>query len=350
VTLVSHMDVYGHVFRQQMDELNYMMKDKKYPKNLKRQCRMYLLHSRQLKRQVNYPKMEKHMSIDLRYAVAAANNKWVLHIWYFKEVSPSFVFDLSQNSHSLVYAPREIVEQAVTLCVVNKGIAARKGRIMPKWSVWGHDFMCDYPNLVDRAQTVALSYLEVVGICRDKMIKLLEDPDREKEHMLMRQATIFYTFRAALLKWARDTTQRRHSDDENTAAFATATMTKQKVSAAMQKADRRASNAVAQRRPSLEIYTTAASLGDTTEASDDEDKSICPESDLRRLTTKLTDVEKSLSHHQARVARLEKDLSMQMKNLALSVQTAMKHLTQQTNTSSNNLLLRPGTTPPQADS
>ncbi|EGB04403.1 hypothetical protein AURANDRAFT_16571, partial [Aureococcus anophagefferens] len=36
VTLVSHMDIYGNAFRQRMDELNFMMADKKFPTNLKR--------------------------------------------------------------------------------------------------------------------------------------------------------------------------------------------------------------------------------------------------------------------------------------------------------------------------
>lgn len=216
VTLVSHIDVYGNAFRQRMDELNYMMKDKKFPHSLRRRCRMYLLHSRQHHRQNNYRQLEQSMSLSLRYEVAAANNAWITRVWYFRDVGAAFVVDLSQNSHSLVYAPTEVVEQALTLFVINNGIAARKGRIMTKWSVWGHDFLLDNLDLVDMAFAAALSYLEVVGVSRERMIKILETPRHDVERRLVRKAVVFYTFKAHALRiGAEQLKLRKHSEPVN---------------------------------------------------------------------------------------------------------------------------------------
>lgn len=216
VTLVSHMDVYGNAFRQRMDEFNYMMKDMRFPVHLRRRCRLFLLHSRQHHRKLNYRQLEKSMSISLRYEVANANNAWIAKVWFFRGVSPPFLVELSQSAHSLVYAPMEVVEQALTLCVVNNGIGARKGRIMTKGSVWGHDFMLENLDFVDMAFTAALSYLEVVGLSRDKMNKLLESPIYEMERRLVRKAVVFYTFKAHTLRvGAAIVNKLRRTDDMN---------------------------------------------------------------------------------------------------------------------------------------
>lgn len=220
VTLVSHIDVYGNAFRQRMDELNYMMKDKKFPHNLRRRCRMYLLHSRQHHRQINYRQLEQSMSLSLRYEVAAANNAWITRVWYFRDIGAAFVVDLSQNSHSLVYAPTEVVEQALTLFVINNGIAARKGRIMTKWSVWGHDFLLDNLELVDMAFAAALSYLEVVGISRERMIKILEAPAFDCERRLVRRAVVFYTVKAHALRiGAEQLKLRKHGEPMRSSSY-----------------------------------------------------------------------------------------------------------------------------------
>ncbi|KAH8048898.1 voltage-gated potassium channel [Aureococcus anophagefferens] len=153
VTLVSHMDIYGNAFRQRMDELNFMMADKKFPTNLKRRCRMFLLHSKEHQRQVNYRQLEKIMSISLRDEVAAANNA---------------------------------------------------GRIISKDGVWGEDFMLDNVDLIDMICTAALSYLEVICLSREKMIKILATPMHEAERKIIRMAVVFYTVKARFLQIGAD--------------------------------------------------------------------------------------------------------------------------------------------------
>ena len=408
VTLVSHMDVYGNSFRQRMDELNYMMKDKKFPIQLKRRCRMYLLHSRQHSRQVNYRQLEKSMSISLRHEVAAQNNRWILHVWYFKGAQPSFVVELSQHAHSLFYAPMEVVEQALTLCVVNNGIAARKGKIMSKWSVWGHDFMLDNLDLVDMAYTAALSYLEVVGVTRERMTRLIESPNHEVERRLVRRAVVFYTVKAkfmqlgALVQRKRQKSYKFHSswdslltatDDESTVtptgtskSLGPATdkyQQRQRYVAAMEAANRSGgkhkpfsysastkaclvkSHAATRRSSatSIDVHVNRGSLDDQQLDGDDwtsddgspgggggdspfggtrrPSASALGGNDseqLQRMSTKLRCVETTLTQQHERVCRIEYDLSLQMKNLTHTVETAMARIHPPHSTSSSSSL------------
>ena len=48
--------------------------------------------------------------------------------------------------------------------------------------------------------TAALSYLEVICLPRDKMIKLLSIPKHEVERRIVRKANVFYTIRARIIE------------------------------------------------------------------------------------------------------------------------------------------------------
>ena len=192
-----------------MDELNFMMADKKFPKDLKRKCRMFLLHSKEHQRQVNYRQLEKLMSVSLRDEVAAANNGWVRKVWFLRLVAPPFIVDLSQAIQRLVYAPTEVVDLGLAMFVITNGIAARKGRIISRDGVWGLDFMLDNLELIDMICTAALSYLEVICLARDKMTKILSLPMHEAERKVIRNAIVFYTVKARFMAIGKQAMKKR---------------------------------------------------------------------------------------------------------------------------------------------
>lgn len=218
VTLVSHIDVPGQAFRQRMDAMNYMMHDKKFSKDLKRKCRMFLMASKEHQRQVNYKHLEKLMSVSLRDDVAGANNTWVSRVWYLRNVTPPFVVDLSQAIQRLVYAPTEIVDLGLACFVITNGIGARKGRIISRHGVWGEDFLLDNISLIDMVCTAALSYLEVICLPRNKMIKLLSLPKHEVERKIVRKAMVFYTVRAKIVEIGSDALQKRLREERRSLA------------------------------------------------------------------------------------------------------------------------------------
>jgi len=179
---------------------------------------MFLMASKEHQRQVNYKQVEKLMSVSLRDEVAAANNTWVSQVWYLRDVTPPFVVDLSQAIQRLVYAPTEVVDLGLSCFVIMNGLGARKGRIISRGGVWGQDFLLDNVNLIDMVCTAALSYLEVICLPRDKMIKLLSIPKHEVERRIVRKAMVFYTIRARIIEIGADALQKRLREERRAAA------------------------------------------------------------------------------------------------------------------------------------
>ncbi|KAH8050911.1 voltage-gated potassium channel [Aureococcus anophagefferens] len=135
--------------------------------------------------------------------------QFVTLVWYLREVTPPFVVDLSQAIQSLVYAPTEVIDLGLSLFIITNGIAARKGRIISKDGVWGEDFMLDNVDLIDMICTAALSYLEVICLSREKMIKILATPMHEAERKIIRMAVVFYTVKARFLQIGADAITKR---------------------------------------------------------------------------------------------------------------------------------------------
>ncbi|KAJ1446621.1 hypothetical protein M885DRAFT_625110 [Pelagophyceae sp. CCMP2097] len=213
VTLVGSMDVAGNAFRQQMDELNIMMSDKKFARPLRRRCRMFMLHSKQHQRHAGYRSLEKMMSISLRSEVALANNaRFIGAVWFLKSATPDvFVADLSQAVQPRVYAPMEVIDLALTLFVITNGIAARRGRILSKRAAFGLDFMLENLDLVDTVCAGALSYLEVVSLSRERLLRVLEDPAYEGERARIRHSVVLFTVRARFVQIGAAAIERRHA-------------------------------------------------------------------------------------------------------------------------------------------
>lgn len=345
VTLVSHIDVYGNAFRQKMDELNYMMKEKKYPVKLRRRCRMYLLHCRNHQRQTNYRELEKSMSISLRHEVAVTNNQWIARVWYFSRVGASFVADLSQHSRSLVYAPTEVVEETLTLCVINSGIAARKGRVLSKWAVWGHDFLLDNIDLVDVAFAAALSYLEIVGISREQMIKILENPFYSRERCLVRKAVVFYTIKAHCIRIGANQLnkgRRRRSCDDSLRLPAVESSAddqsrqfeeRQQLATAVGAARLRRTSislvtdptAMIANLPRNRSFTRLAPLRDSRDSRDSiplrDSRDVFPyDEDGDRVVSRLRVLEDKITKYQDRATRAEDRLSSQINDLNDNIQ------------------------------
>ena len=170
--------------------MNFMMADKRFSKDLRRKCRAFLMASR-TSRQVDHKQIEKLMSVSLRDEVAAANNTWVAQVWYLREVTPPLV-DLSQRPAGV--SPTEVVDLGLSCFVIMNGLGARKGKLFH--GVWGQDFLLDNVNLIDMVCTAALSYLEVICLPRDKMIKLLSIPKHEV-NMHRAEGQCVYTIRRA---------------------------------------------------------------------------------------------------------------------------------------------------------
>lgn len=215
-SLVSTINVHESVFRARMDNLNSMMHDRKFPSSLRRRCRMFLLNSKQHQRASTYPEIENYFSLSLRGEVAATSNEeWIKKVWYLRAASKDFIIELSQSLGTMMFAPMEAINVAYTLFILQAGIAARKGQILSKGSVWGADFIVRETDLIDRTCAASLSYTMVLCIGREHILEILENDDFDHEYVEIVKAANFYCFKTLMVRFGRQMLNRRKANEKN---------------------------------------------------------------------------------------------------------------------------------------
>ncbi|KAK7237648.1 voltage-gated potassium channel [Aureococcus anophagefferens] len=216
-SLVSTMNVHESMFRTRMDNLNSMMTDRKFPTELRRRCRMFLLNSKQHQRMATYSDIENYFSLSLRGEVAATSNEeWIKKVWYLRNSSKDFIIELSQSLGTMMFAPMEAINVAYTLFILQAGIAARKGRILSKGSVWGADFIVRDTDLIDRTCAASLSYTMVLCIGREHILEILENDSFDLEYVEIVKAANFYCFKTLMVRFGRQLLQRRKLKENTT--------------------------------------------------------------------------------------------------------------------------------------
>ena len=225
-SIVSTMDAGNIEFRQRMDELNFMLRDRRFPPELRQKCRMFFFQSKEQRRLINYRRLERHFSKGLRAQVATENNsRWLKKVWYLRDLAAPpnptttttttttgmqpfenskgiFISELSQLLEPYTYAPAECMDEAFTLFILRRGVAARNGRVLATSSVWGEDFLIENDDLVDKRFAAALTYAEVMMLPWHTFGALCEDyPDVQ---VVIHKARVFYTVRACLIRIGRE--------------------------------------------------------------------------------------------------------------------------------------------------
>ena len=137
-------------------------------------------------------------------AQATNNERWLKSIWYMSDLSYDFVIELSHNIDSMMFAPAEPINVLDSLFIIQSGIAARKGRVLPKGSVWGCDFILEDANLIDRVCAAALSYASVAYLTRDDVFQILAEPSFGDERRAVARASRFYRLKALLIVAAQE--------------------------------------------------------------------------------------------------------------------------------------------------
>ena len=185
-------------FRRRMDELNYMLEDRKFPQDLRIRCRMFLIQSKEQYRVHNYRIIENNFSEQLRLEVAVeSNGRWLGRVWYLREAPTPFVAELSQILGNATYAPMEIINLTLTLFILRRGIAARKGRVLAKGSIWGEDFILDDVDLINQDFSAALTFVRVLYLKHHDFMQLASAYEGVAKRI--RFARIFYTVRRRML-------------------------------------------------------------------------------------------------------------------------------------------------------
>lgn len=80
----------------------------------------------------------------------------------------------AQHLEARVFAQGERFGETRTLYILNRGIVGRKGRVMRTNAVWGEDFILEEEVYLDKAPSVALTYVEVSWMARISLDAIME--------------------------------------------------------------------------------------------------------------------------------------------------------------------------------
>lgn len=199
-SIIASMTLHESQHRQRLDELNNMMADRRFPRELRDRCRSFLLHTKEHQIKARYQQLEGLFSISLRGDVAVKlNSSWIGKVWYFRGASKEFIMEVSQGLNSIMYAPMETIDISMSLFVLQSGIAARKGAILAAGSLWGHEFIIlEETYLIDKLCAVTLSYALVLCLSRDDIFAILEEGAFEYERRMIYKASSFYRIKMRL--------------------------------------------------------------------------------------------------------------------------------------------------------
>jgi hypothetical protein len=181
-TVVLSMDTRGAVFRQTVDDLNFMLEDRAIPRPLRVRVRQFFYQTQHMSAVKGYGELLLQMSPKLRQEVAfSAHQEWVGKIWYLESCSPAFVGEIAQSFRAMMYAPQELLDMPATIYIITKqGVVFRKAMILNVGSIWGEDCILQDVSLMDTACALAMSYVEVVTLCREDLLAVMEEYPEEK--------------------------------------------------------------------------------------------------------------------------------------------------------------------------
>jgi len=184
--VLSHMDPYRIEFEQNMDALNFMMKDKELPNEVQYQLRDFFRESQHLQRMKKYKDINSDLSSSLQGKVALHSTaKWIDKVWFFQSCSKSFLVELAQTLTPELFAVREVLPKVEpTMYIIERGLCARGGMVYTAGGSWGGDEMLLSSSYLIRNLTcVALTYVEVWLLKRWELENLLDQHPVEKKRL-----------------------------------------------------------------------------------------------------------------------------------------------------------------------
>lgn len=192
------------LFQTTMDQLNYFMRERSLPRDMRIQLRDFLKKARRVNQLNDDGELLNKLSPQLQGTVAlAANKRWISQIWFFRDMWSTrngirFIAALARLLvlRNFTQSERLPIGQ---LYIVRKGLLVKMWRFLGSGKVWGEDIIITSEELMDHAQAVALTYVEVYTLRRHALFTLLED--HPSASLVVHKASRRILLQRALLKY-----------------------------------------------------------------------------------------------------------------------------------------------------
>mmetsp|Transcript_637 Transcript_637/g.1252 ORF Transcript_637/g.1252 Transcript_637/m.1252 type:complete len:834 (-) Transcript_637:33-2534(-) len=193
-SVVSALDESGAAFRQTMDRLNALIKEKQLTPALSRRLRRFFEHTARRARIAGYTTLLYQMSYGLRACVVLTMNKnWLDHIWVFDGCHRDFVVQVALALEFHMFPAGEFCYLDRTLNVLGRGIAAYAGRVMARGAVWGYDILLQSDDWTEKRRAFCFTFVEVQGLKKAELDTIRRSfPEEDRK---LRKASIYVALR-----------------------------------------------------------------------------------------------------------------------------------------------------------
>ena len=200
------------LYENTMDQLNYFMRQRALPRSMRMTLREFFTQARRINQMNEDGDLLEKMSPLLQGSVAlAANKEWVTQIWFLRDINFTLkgTFFIAGLAKALIlrnYVANERLPIG-QLYILRRGLCVKMWRFLQQKKVWGEDMIIDSPELVDHAQAVALTYVEVFTLRRKAFYTLLKEYAEPRQ--VVRRAARRITLQRALLKYLTQATGKK---------------------------------------------------------------------------------------------------------------------------------------------
>mmetsp|Transcript_49419 Transcript_49419/g.124462 ORF Transcript_49419/g.124462 Transcript_49419/m.124462 type:complete len:705 (-) Transcript_49419:116-2230(-) len=173
-SIVSTLEPHEMSFKRTMDDLNWLMSDRKMPHEMCRKLRRYFHETREMNRRRVEREVIDQMSPKLQGEFAFfMHSRWIEKVWYLRNMPHEIIVFMSRNLKMAVYSPNEEVFSDRTLFIVRRGICALSGKILVTGDIWGEDMLLSNDFLRSKNQARSLSYLSVLMLHVEDMVDIV---------------------------------------------------------------------------------------------------------------------------------------------------------------------------------
>jgi len=175
-------------YRNTMDALNYFMRDRRLPKEMRIMLREYFTNARPVHESTDDEELLSKMSPLLQGTVAvAANREWLAQIWFLNglgttRLEKDFIAALAMRLGLSAFVMHERLPIG-QMYVLRRGMVVKLYRFLGKGRVWGEDSLLEarHFEIVDHSQAVALTFVETYMLRRCDFVSVANSFPRQME-------------------------------------------------------------------------------------------------------------------------------------------------------------------------
>ena len=163
-------------YRHMMDELNYFAKEKELPRDLTVKLREFLALTAHTFREKQYNQVLSHLSVRLRADAALCWAKSTLmRVPYFQSgsIEDEFLASVALGLKPQMFCRTEHISVVDGLVIIERGIAAKDGRISTKGACLGQDMVLTSLTFRDLDPAIALTFVVQTAMLEKKQLEAL---------------------------------------------------------------------------------------------------------------------------------------------------------------------------------